>query len=205
MKKNRISKNWINEQRRDIYIRKSKIEGYRSRAAYKLEEINKKFKIFKNGFKIIDLGAAPGSWSQYLSRNVKNSKILAIDIKEVESLKNIFFIKGNFTDKKKQEQIKEYFVDRVDVIVSDMAVNTTGNKNIDSIVTGELCIEALNFSKNILKTNGQFVSKIFMGSSFNEIILTAKTIFKETHVFKPQASRKESKESFLVCKNLLRV
>ena len=200
MKKNRISKNWINKQRRDIYIRKSKIEGYRSRAAYKLEEINKKFKILRNGFKIIDLGAAPGSWSQYLSRNVKNSKILAIDIKEVESLKNIFFIKGNFTDKKKQEQIKEYFVDRVDVIVSDMAVNTTGNKNIDSIVTGELCIEALNFSKNILKTNGQFVSKIFMGSSFNEIILTAKTIFKEIHVFKPQSSRKGSKESFIICK-----
>ena len=103
-----------------------------------------------------------------------------------------------------QKKIKEYFKDRVDVVLSDMAANTTGNKSIDSIVIGELCIDALEFSKSILKNDGRFVSKIFMGSSFNEIIAIAKKIFKEVHIFKPQSSRKESKESFLVCKNLLK-
>ena len=203
MKKNKISKNWIIKQKRDIYVRKSKIEGYRSRAVYKLEEINKKFNILKNGFKVIDLGAAPGSWSQFVSKNIKNSNILAIDIKEIEPIKNTYFIKGDFIDKKYQEKIKEYFNDKVDIVVSDMAVNTTGNKNLDSIVTGELCIEALNFSKNILKNDGRFVSKLFMGSTFNEIISLAKKNFKETHIFKPQSSRKESKENFLICKNLI--
>ncbi len=204
MKKNKISKNWLNKQRNDIYIKRSKIEGYRSRAVYKLEEINKKYKIFKNGIKVVDLGAAPGSWSQYVSKNVKNAKIAAIDLKEIELVENTFFIKGNFVDKQNQKKIKEYFKGKVDVVLSDMAANTTGNKSIDSIVIGELCIDALEFSKNILQTDGRFVSKIFMGSSFNEIIAIAKKIFKEVHIFKPQSSRKESKESFLVCKNLLK-
>ncbi len=204
MKKNKISKNWLNKQRNDIYIKRSKIEGYRSRAVYKLEEINKKYKIFKNGIKVVDLGAAPGSWSQYVSKNVKNAKIVAIDLKEIELVENTFFIKGNFVDKQNQKKIKEYFKGKVDVVLSDMAANTTGNKSIDSIVIGELCIDALEFSKNILQTDGRFVSKIFMGSSFNEIIAIAKKIFKEVHIFKPQSSRKESKESFLVCKNLLK-
>tara|TARA_B100000965_G_scaffold150862_1_gene125390 strand:- start:20 stop:640 length:621 start_codon:yes stop_codon:yes gene_type:complete len=204
LKKNKISKNWLNKQRNDIYIKRSKIEGYRSRAVYKLEEINKKYKIFKNGIKVVDLGAAPGSWSQYVSKNVKNAKIAAIDLKEIELVENTFFIKGNFVDKQNQKKIKEYFKGKVDVVLSDMAANTTGNKSIDSIVIGELCIDALEFSKNILQTDGRFVSKIFMGSSFNEIIAIAKKIFKEVHIFKPQSSRKESKESFLVCKNLLK-
>ena len=204
MKKNKISKNWLYKQRNDIYIKRSKLEGYRSRAVYKLEEINKKYKIFKNGIKVVDLGAAPGSWSQYVSKNVKNAKIAAIDLKEIELVENTFFIKGNFVDMQNQKKIKEYFKDRVDVVLSDMAANTTGNKSIDSIVIGELCIDALEFSKSILKNDGRFVSKIFMGSSFNEIIAIAKKIFKEVHIFKPQSSRKESKESFLVCKNLLK-
>tara|TARA_B100001741_G_C16519020_1_gene583784 strand:- start:509 stop:1129 length:621 start_codon:yes stop_codon:yes gene_type:complete len=204
LKKNKISKNWLYKQRNDIYIKRSKLEGYRSRAVYKLEEINKKYKIFKNGIKVVDLGAAPGSWSQYVSKNVKNAKIVAIDLKEIELVENTFFIKGNFVDMQNQKKIKEYFKDRVDVVLSDMAANTTGNKSIDSIVIGELCIDALEFSKSILKNDGRFVSKIFMGSSFNEIIAIAKKIFKEVHIFKPQSSRKESKESFLVCKNLLK-
>jgi len=203
LKKNKISKNWINKQKRDIYVRKSKIEGYRSRAVYKLEEINKKFNILRNGFKVIDLGAAPGSWSQFVSKKIKNSNILAIDIKEIEPIKNTYFIKGDFTDKKYQEKIKEYFSEKVDIVISDMAVNTTGNKDIDSIVTGELCIEALDFSKNILRNDGRFISKMFMGSTFNEIISLAKKNFKETHIFKPPSSRKESKENFLICKNLI--
>ena len=202
MKKNRISKNWINKQRRDIYVRKSKVDGYRSRAAYKLIEIEERFKIFKNGMSIIDLGSAPGSWSQYLSKNVKSGKIISVDLKEVEEIKNVYHIKGDFTEDKYQVEIKEILKSKVDVIVSDMAVNTTGNKNIDSIYTGELCKEAMFFSKDMLVKEGKFISKIFMGSTFNEIIVEAKRIFKEVKVFKPKSSRKDSKESFIICKIL---
>ena len=202
MKKNKISKNWINKQRRDIYVRQSKVEGYRSRAVYKLQEIDDKFKIFRNGISIIDIGAAPGSWSQYLERNVKNAKILSIDILEMEKIENTFQIKGDFTDTTCQEQIKRYFEAKVDIVLSDMAVNTTGNKNLDSIVTGELCMKAMNFAKKILKINGQFISKIFMGSSFNELLANARTNFKKINIYKPLASRKNSKESFIVCKFL---
>ena len=202
MKKNKFSKNWIIKQKRDIYIKQSKLEGYRSRAVYKLQEINKKFKILKNGINIVDLGSAPGSWSQFISRNFKNSKIVSIDLKEMEEIKNIYQIKGDFTDDVQQKKIIDYFGDRIDVVISDMAVNTTGNKNLDSIVTGELSIEALNFSTNTLKKQGCFVSKIFMGSSFNEIIKIAKKKFKEVSIYKPPASRKDSKESFIICKYL---
>ena len=202
MKKNKISKNWINKQKRDIYVRQSKIEGYRSRAVYKLQEINEKFKILKNGIHIVDLGAAPGSWSQFVSRKFKNSKIVSIDLKEIEKIENIYQIKGDFTDKLQQKKIIDYFGSKIDVVISDMAVNTTGNKNVDSLVTGELSIEALNFSANTLKKHGSFVSKIFMGSSFNEIVEIAKKKFKEVNIFKPPASRKSSKENFIICKHL---
>ena len=202
MKKNRISKNWINKQRRDIYVRRSKVDGYRSRAAYKLIEIDEKFRIFKNGISVIDLGAAPGSWSQYLSKKIKNGKIVSIDLKKIEAIKNITQILGDFIEEKNKSKIKDLFKSNVDVVLSDMAVNTTGNKNIDSVYTGELCMEAMLFSKKVLNNDGKFISKIFMGSTFNEIITEAKLIFKEVKVFKPKSSRKDSKESFIICKNL---
>jgi len=202
LKKNKISKEWILKQRRDIYVRKSIAEGYRSRAVYKLEEIQKKFKIIKNGSSVVDLGAAPGSWSQFISRNFKNSKIVSIDLKDMKKITNINQIKGDFTDQIQQKKIIDYFGGKIDTIISDMAVNTTGNKNLDAIVTGDLCIEALNFSLNTLKKQGNFVSKVFMGSSFNEIVAIAKKNFKEVNVFKPPASKKDSKESFIICKIL---
>ena len=202
MKKNKISKNWINKQKKDIYVRRSKIEGYRSRAIYKIKEIDEKFKILKNTRLIIDLGAAPGSWSQYFSKKIKNGKILSIDLKEIDKIGNTFHIKGDFKDMKYQREIKDYFQSKVDVVLSDMAVNTTGNKNLDSIYTGELSLAAMNFSKEMLNDNGKFVSKIFMGTTFNEIVNEAKKIFKESKVFKPAASRKDSKESFIICKYL---
>jgi len=202
LKKNKISKNWINKQRRDIYVRRSKVEGYRSRAVYKLQEIDQKFKIFKNGISVIDLGAAPGSWSQYALKNIKNGKIVSIDLKDFEKIGNIHQIKGDFTDDSYKKKIIDYFGTKVDVVLSDMAVNTTGNKNLDSIYTGELCMEAMKFSKETLKNDGKFISKIFMGSTFNEIVSEAKKMFKENKVFKPLASRKDSKESFIICKFL---
>ena len=202
MKKNKISKNWVNKQRRDIYVRQSKVDGYRARSAYKLIEIDEKFKIFKNGISVIDLGAAPGSWSQYSSKAIKNGRIVSIDLKEMETIDKTTQIKGDFMDDKSKEKIKKLFNSEVDVVLSDMAVNTTGIKNIDAIYTGELCIEAMEFSKEILVKKGVFVSKMFMGGTFNEIIARAKLIFKDIKVFKPKSSRKDSKESFIICKNL---
>ena len=202
MKKNKISKNWINKQRRDTYVRQSKVDGYRARSAYKLIEINEKFKIFKGGMCILDIGAAPGSWSQYVSKIVKNGKIISVDLKKMEKIENTIQIKGDFTTQETQDDIKNYFGKGFNVVMSDMAVNTTGIKNIDSIQTGELCKEAMIFSKDVISNNGFFISKIFMGGTFNEIVALGKKIFKEVKVFKPKSSRKDSKESFIICKNL---
>ena len=203
MKKNKISKNWVNKQRRDTYVRQSKVEGYRARSAYKLIEIDEKFKIFKGGMIVIDIGAAPGSWSQYVSKTVKNGRLISIDLKDMENIKNTIQIKGDFNEQDIQIKIKKNLNNKSpDVIMSDMAVNTTGIKNIDSIQTGELCKEAMIFSKDIISKNGFFISKIFMGGTFNEIVALGKKIFKEVKVFKPKSSRKDSKESFIICKNL---
>ena len=202
MKKNRISKNWINKQKRDIYVRKSQVDGYRARSAYKLIEIQEKFKILKNGYSVIDLGASPGSWSQYVAKTVKSGRLVSVDLKEMENIENTMQIKGDFTKKEIQEKIRSNFNSKVNVVLSDMAVNTTGIKDIDAIYTGELCKEAMVFSKDILVKEGNFIAKIFLGTSFNEIVALAKTIFKEVKVFKPKSSRKESKESFIICKIL---
>ena len=202
MKKNKISKNWVNKQRRDTYVRQSKVDGYRARSAYKLIEINEKFKIFKGGIVVVDIGAAPGSWSQYASKVVKSGKIISIDLKEMKEIKNTIQINGDFTENGIQNQIKDRLNKKPDVVMSDMAVNTTGIKNVDSIQTGELCMEAMIFSKEVISEKGFFISKIFMGSTFNEIVALGKKIFKEVKVFKPKSSRKDSKESFIICSKL---
>ena len=202
MKKNKISKNWINKQRRDIYVRQSKVEGYRARSAYKLIEINEKFKIFKGGMSVIDIGAAPGSWSQYAIKLLKSGKLISVDIKNMEPIGTSIQIRGDFTETKTQDEIKKKLNGKVDVVMSDMAVDTTGIKNIDSIQTGELCMEAMFFAKDLLKENGYFISKIFMGGSFNEIVAEGKKYFREVKVFKPKSSRKDSKESFIICRKI---
>ena len=202
MKKNKISKNWVNKQRRDTYVKQSKVDGYRARSAYKLIEIDDKFKIFKGGITVIDIGAAPGSWSQYAEKVTKSGRFISIDLKKMEPIGNSVQIQGDFTEQIIQDEIKKHTNTNVDVVMSDMAVNTTGIKNIDSIQTGELCKEAMFFAKDLLKENGFFISKIFMGGTFNEIVAEGKKYFKEVKVFKPKSSRKDSKESFIICRNL---
>jgi 23S rRNA (uridine2552-2'-O)-methyltransferase len=202
LKKNKISKSWVIRQRRDKYVRQSKLEGYRSRAVYKLKELDEKFKIIKNNLNILDVGSAPGSWTQYLSEKSKGSKIMSIDLKEVEKIKDVYHVVGDFLDNKNQKIITDYFPKKIDLVVSDMAVNTTGNKNLDSIQTGELSLTAMDFAVSMLRPKGIFLSKIFVGSTFNEIVENAKKNFKESKIFKPPSSRKDSKESFIICKNL---
>ena len=202
MKKNKISKSWVIRQRRDKYVRQSKLEGYRSRAVYKLKELDEKFKIIKNNLNILDVGSAPGSWTQYLSEKSKGSKIMSIDLKGVDKIQDVYHVVGDFLDNKNQKMIADYFPKKIDLVVSDMAVNTTGNKNLDSIQTGELSLTAMHFAIGMLRPKGIFLSKIFMGSTFNEIVENAKKNFKESKIFKPPSSRKDSKESFIICKNL---
>ena len=202
MKKNKISKNWISRQKKDIYVRQSKAEGYRSRAVFKIKEINDKFKIIRDNISVIDLGAAPGSWSQFLTRKIKNGKIISIDINEFDKVENVIQIVGDFTNNDLKKEILEKINEKFDLVLSDMAVNTTGNKNLDAISTGELCLEAISFAEKNLKKDGKFVAKVFMGVSFEEIIKNAKKIFVDVRIFKPLSSRKNSKENFIICKNL---
>jgi len=183
-------------------VRQSKVDGYRARSAYKLIEIDEKFKIFKGGLSVIDIGAAPGSWSQYALKAAKSGKLISIDLKKMEPIGNSVQIQGDFTEEKTKEEIKKYINGKVDVVMSDMAVDTTGIKNIDSIQTGELCKEAMFFAKDLMKENGYFISKIFMGGTFNEIVAEGKKYFKEVKVFKPKSSRKDSKESFIICRKI---
>ena len=204
MKKNKISKNWLAKQRKDPYFRESKIQGYRSRAVFKLIEMNKKFKFLKKDSLLVDLGSTPGSWSQLASKEIAKGKILAIDILPMKEVDNVNFINDDFLDKDIYKKITIYFNSKVDVVLSDMAPNTSGNKELDAYRTGELCLNAMNLSKKILHDNGVFLSKLFMGSIFKEINETAKKSFKKVVIYKPLSSRKESKEIYIYCKGVLK-
>ena len=202
MKKNKISKNWLIKKNRDPYFKQSKILGYRSRSAFKLIEMNKKFKFLKKDFSVLDLGSSPGGWSQVVSREVTKGKILAVDKNPMEKINNVDFIVGNFTDTNISDKIILYFNNRVNVVLSDMATNTSGNKTLDTYRTGELCLSAMSLAKKILSQEGVFLSKIFMGSIFKEINEKAKKSFKKVVIYKPQSSKKESKEIYIFCKGI---
>ena len=196
------SNSWKIKQHRDQFFKKSKTLGYRSRASFKLIEINKKFKFLKNSTNLLDLGASPGGWSQVASRIITSGKILSIDIKEMEPIKNVRFLKSNILANQTKAEIINYFDSPLDVIISDMAADTTGNKSLDSIRTNQLCAEVINFSKSTLKPKGVLVTKLFMGEDFIEVKKLAKTVFKKVNFFKPESSRKESKETYLHCEIL---
>ena len=202
MKKNKRSKSWIINQHRDQYFKKSKVLGYRSRSAFKLIEINKKFKLLNNNTNLIDLGSAPGGWSQVASQIITKGLIIAIDTKEMKNIKNVNFIRGDILNDNTKDKITSKFGGKIDVIISDMAANTTGNKDLDCIRTNNLCLEIINLSTLLLKNNGSIVSKIFMGQDFLEIIKKAKTYFKKVVFFKPKSSRDNSKETYIHCKTL---
>jgi len=196
------SNSWKIKQHRDQFFKKSKTLGYRSRAAFKLIELNKKFKFIKKNSNLLDLGSSPGGWSQVAIKTITSGKILSIDIKDMEPIKNVRFIRNDIFETKTKDVITEYFKDKLDIILSDMAADTTGNKSLDSIRTNQLCADVINFSKNILKPKGVLVSKLFMGEDFIEVKSLAKSVFKTVNFFKPASSRRESKETYLHCDTL---
>ena len=201
-KKVKKSNSWRIKQHRDQFFKKSKTLGYRSRASFKLIELNKKYKFINHQSNLLDLGSYPGGWSQVVSEKITSGKIMSIDIKEMEPIKNVEFIKGNFLEENTKNKVIKYFNSNLDVILSDMAADTTGNKSIDSIRTNQLCAEVINFSKDMLKPKGGLVSKLFMGEGFIEVKNLAKSLFKKVNFFKPESSRKESKETYLHCEIL---
>ena len=203
MKKNRISKSWLIEQRRDYFVRQSKIQGYRSRSAFKLIDMNKKFNFIKSNTYLLDLGSTPGGWTQVATKIITKGKVLAVDVKQMEKQGNATFLFGDINDSKIQEKIVRYFDRKIDVVISDMASNTSGNKNLDSYRTGELCLNAIAFAKKILIQDGVFLSKLFMGSIFQEIKKKAEKCFKKVVLYKPLSSKKESKEIYIYCKYIL--
>ena len=196
------SNSWRIKQNKDQFYKKSKTLGYRSRASFKLIELNKKYNFIKKKTNLLDLGSSPGGWTQVASQIIKSGKIMSIDIKEMDTVKHVRFLKGDIFDKHVKNEIKNYFESSLDVIVSDMAADTTGNKSLDAIRTNQLCSEIINFSKDILKPKGVLVSKLFMGDDFIEVKNQAKSVFEKVNFFKPKSSRKESKETYLHCEIL---
>ncbi len=201
-KKEKKSNTWKIKQHRDFFFKKSKTLGYRSRASFKLLELNKKFKFIKKNTNLLDLGSYPGGWSQVASNLITSGKILSIDTKQMQPITNVKFINCDIFDNQSKDKIYNYFKEKIDVIISDMAADTTGNKSLDSIRTNQLCAEVLDFSKKSLKPNGVVVSKLFMGEDFIQVKNLAKSLFKNVHFFKPESSRSESKETYLHCKIL---
>jgi len=197
------SKNWISRQFSDPYTKLAKQKGYRSRSAFKLIEINDKFKFLKNNLNILDLGSAPGGWSQVCAEINKNGKNLSIDILNMETIDNIFFYKKDFNDSDFLDFVNNFFKqNKVDIMLSDMAVNTTGNKDLDAIKTNAIALDVVNLSKLILKTKSALLVKIFSGKDENILIKNAKELFKKIERIKPDSSRKESREMYLLCRDL---
>ena len=205
MKKNKISKNWIIKQHRDPFFKQSKIQGYRSRSAFKLIEMNKKFKFLNKTTNLIDLGSSPGGWTQVATKIISKGKILSVDIKPMDNIHNVEFLKGDLLDNEICGKISNYFEKKFDVVISDIAANTTGNRNLDSFRTGELCLIAMDLAKKVLNIEGVFLSKVFMGSVFDEINKKAGECFKNVIKYKPLSSKKESKELYIYCKGFSKV
>ena len=196
------SNSWKIKQHRDQFFKKSKTLGYRSRASFKLIELNKKYKFLKRKTNLLDLGSYPGGWSQVASQIIREGRIMSIDIKNMEPIKDVRFFKGDVLSNETKSVVIKYFKSNLDVILSDMAADTTGNKSLDSIRTNQLCTDVINFSKETLKPKGVLVSKIFMGEDFLDVKNLAKSTFNKVNFFKPESSRKESKETYLHCEIL---
>lgn len=197
---------WIQRQATDPYVARAHRDGYRARAAYKLIEINEKYKFLKNGQVVVDLGAAPGSWTQYVMREFPRSRVFAMDLLEIKPIPGVEFYQGDFTT----DAALEWLVQKlnipsdnaengpVDVVLSDMAPNTVGHKKTDHIRQMVLLEYAFDFAQRALKPGGTFVAKSFTGGTTNELLKQIKEKFESVHHIKPPSSRKDSVEMFIV-------
>ena len=197
---------WLTRQASDPYVARAHRDGYRARAAYKLIEMNERFHFLKNGQVVVDLGAAPGSWSQYIAREYPRSKIFAMDLLEIKPIPNVVFYQGDFTSDEALNWLNEQLgldsdeigYGTADVVVSDMAPNTVGHKKTDHLRQMVLLEYALDFALHALKPGGAFVVKSFTGGSTGDLVKQIKEHFDTVHHIKPPASRKDSVEMFIV-------
>ena len=197
------NRHWRKSQSEDFFIKDSKRKGYRSRSVYKLSEIDQKFNIFKNVKTVIDNGSCPGGWSEYAIKKVRSGKLLAIDITEMEPIDGVSFIQGNIQDQILQEKLFEKIGNKkFDLIISDMSPNKTGNKVSDQYKFYNIADSILEFSQNGLMSKGMMVMKVFIGLGFEEFKSDLKESFEIVNYFKPKSSRKESRETYVIAKNI---
>jgi 23S rRNA (uridine2552-2'-O)-methyltransferase len=203
-KRSASSKRWLHEHRSDTYVKQARHEGYRSRAVYKLEELDQRDHLLKPGISIVDLGAAPGGWSQYAQRKLgERARIVALDVLPMDPLPGVTFIQGDFRDPPVLEALEAAVgATKVDLVLSDMAPNISGVDAADQAGTVHLAELALEFARARLKPGGAFVAKLFQGEGFDEFLKTLRQAFAKVTLRKPKASRPRSREIYLVARGL---
>jgi 23S rRNA (uridine2552-2'-O)-methyltransferase len=192
---------WLERQLNDPYVARAKREGFRSRAAYKLQEIDEKHKLLKPGDRVLDLGAAPGGWSQISVAKIgapARGKVIAIDILEMDEIPGVNFVQFDFLDPRAPDMLKEMMGGPVDIVLSDMAANTTGHKQTDHLRTMNLVEAAAEFAREILAPNGRFLAKVLAGGTERELLAQLKKDFKDVKHIKPPASRSGSSELYVL-------
>lgn len=200
-KPRRFGGSWRDRQERDPYVQKARREGWRSRAVFKLEEILEKERLLRTGMVCVDLGAAPGGWSQYVSKRLKGKgRVIAIDLLAMDSLADVEFMQGDFEDDAVFEQLLKSCDGGVDLVMSDMAPNISGNKAVDQPRSMNLVELALDLARRVLKPGGTFICKVFQGGGFDAFIVDARNSFDRVKVVKPKASRPGSREVYLVAR-----
>ena len=207
-KSKKVNKAWLHDHINDPYVKAAQKEGYRARAAYKLKEIDEELKLVRPGQVVVDLGAAPGAWSQYLRRRFApggasvgelNGTIIALDLLEIEAIEGVQFIQGDFGEASVLQELEAMLAGRpVDLVVSDMAPNLSGIENVDAARISGLVELALDFGRQHLKPEGALVAKVFHGSGYSQLVEAFKGQFRKVKAIKPKASRDRSSETFLI-------
>ncbi len=197
-------RHWRKQQSKDKFFRRAQEEGYRARSAYKLEGINQKFRILRKGDRVLDIGAAPGSWSQKASEIVgEQGHVIAVDIQPIQPIQGVTVIQGDIRDPEVSARIKEASGgEAFNAVISDIAPNTTGIAITDHARSIELSLFALSIALRTVRKGGNFVTKVFTGEDFDDLLALTKRYFRLATAFDPEATRKESKETFIVAKNL---
>lgn len=200
MARSRSSGRWLSEHFSDEYVKQAQAQGYRSRAVFKLKELDERDRLFKPGMAVLDLGAAPGGWSQYAAERIgKSGKIIALDILPLEAIPGVVFIEGDFREEAVLEQLRTALAGQLpDIVLSDMAPNTTGVNAVDQARSMYLAELAMDTARELLKPGGSFVVKLFQGPDFDAYVKTARSLFGKVVVRKPKASRDRSPEVYLV-------
>ena len=202
MPRSKSSNKWLQEHFNDIYVKKAQAEGYRSRAVYKLKEIDEKEHLLKRGMTVIDLGAAPGGWTQYVAKKLDSSGIIiALDILPMDALAGVEFILGDFREDAVLQQLTQLIPERsVDLLLSDMSPNMSGNVSVDITRAMYLTELAFDFGRNMLKPGGALLMKVFHGVGFDDLVKQVRLKFDRVVIRKPLASRSRSRETYLLAK-----